>query len=942
MFILFAILCTQLVLNGGHEMPFVAFFLPNQLEQEISFKLSAEILNKDTDLAGMEIIPKIEHMVGFDSFNMSKSVCRLMGEGIAGLIGPQSLETASILHAISNKFHLPLIQTHWDIISGPETFSEATVNIYPDPDLIAKGLIAIVEDMDWGSYTIIYEKEEALIRLQGILKAHNKGLTAEGHVPFTAWQLEGDDYRPILKEIEQSTETHIILDCSTDKIIDILEQAKQVNMMGDYHSYVLTALDAHTIDFGDFKAGKTNITTLRLVDPGRAKVQNAVQDLKYYDKMGFFSKLSPDNVPTEVALLYDSLSLLAYALKQLRDEIKNGMTGDNNEDVENLRRNNDKDEDEDEEGELGIVEDGGDDETLIDFTDAIDCKSDNFKKYGKRLGEIIKNTEMEGMTGKIKFDEKGRRIFATVDITELTKSRQIGSWNPEDGISYTRTKSQMESDMFQSLSNKTFIVVSRLGEPYLRIANDSLEGNDRFEGYSKDLIAEIANELNFKFQFVLTPDREYGSFNKETKQWNGLIRELRERRADLAICDLTITYERRSAVDFTMPFMTLGISILFSKPTKQPPNLFSFLSPLSLDVWIYMATSFLGVSLLLYFLARISPLEWKNPHPCQSEPDEYENDLSMQNVIWHNCGSLMQQGSDIAPQAISTRTVAGMWWFFVLIMISSYTANLAAFLTMERMDEQIKSVEDLAKQSKIKYGVLNGGSSMNFFKNSNDTLYQKMWSVMDSTRPSVFTKSNDEGVERVLKGKRAYAFFMESTSIEYQMEKHCELTQVGRLLDSKGYGIAMPFNSPYRTAISGAVLKMQESGKLLQLKTKWWQHGKAECETEEGGGDSAELGIDNVGGVFLVLIVGCAVAFFVAILEFLWNIRKVAVQEKISLKHAFMAEFKFAINCSESTKPVRHTAEDDDSKDDDDEEKSLKPRKVSYITDDYNEEEDKD
>lgn len=57
-----------------------------------------------------------------------------------------------------------------------------------------------------------------------------------------------------------------------------------------------------------------------------------------------------------------------------------------------------------------------------------------------------------------------------------------------------------------------------------------------------------------------------------------------------------------------------------------------------------------------------------------------------------------------------------MWWFFVLIMISSYTANLAAFLTMERMDATISSVEDLAMQNKIKYGVLTGGSTGNFFK----------------------------------------------------------------------------------------------------------------------------------------------------------------------------------------------------------------------------------
>lgn len=67
-------------------------------------------------------------------------------------------------------------------------------------------------------------------------------------------------------------------------------------------------------------------------------------------------------------------------------------------------------------------------------------------------------------------------------------------------------------------------------------------------------------------------------------------------------------------------------------------------------------------------------------------------------------------------RAVSTRIVAGMWWFFTLIMISSYTANLAAFLTVERMDSPIESAEDLAKQTKIKYGALRGGSTAAFFR----------------------------------------------------------------------------------------------------------------------------------------------------------------------------------------------------------------------------------
>jgi glutamate receptor, ionotropic, invertebrate len=61
-----------------------------------------------------------------------------------------------------------------------------------------------------------------------------------------------------------------------------------------------------------------------------------------------------------------------------------------------------------------------------------------------------------------------------------------------------------------------------------------------------------------------------------------------------------------------------------------------------------------------------------------------------------------------------------------------------------------------------------------------------MWSTMEASRPSVFTTSNREGVERVTKEKGNYAYLMESTSIEYTIERICELTQVGGLLDSKG------------------------------------------------------------------------------------------------------------------------------------------------------------
>jgi hypothetical protein len=65
---------------------------------------------------------------------------------------------------------------------------------------------------------------------------------------------------------------------------------------------------------------------------------------------------------------------------------------------------------------------------------------------------------------------------------------------------------------------------------------------------------------------------------------------------------------------------------------------------------------------------------------------------------------------------MSTRVIGGIWAFFTLIIISSYTANLAAFLTVEVSTFPFENVEGLAAQKKIKYGCVKNGATHKFFK----------------------------------------------------------------------------------------------------------------------------------------------------------------------------------------------------------------------------------
>ena len=68
------------------------------------------------------------------------------------------------------------------------------------------------------------------------------------------------------------------------------------------------------------------------------------------------------------------------------------------------------------------------------------------------------------------------------------------------------------------------------------------------------------------------------------------------------------------------------------------------------------------------------------------------------------------------PSSLSGRLVGACWWFFCLILVSSYTANLAAFLTVERLVTPINTVDDLASQSEVEYGTLEAGATTDFFK----------------------------------------------------------------------------------------------------------------------------------------------------------------------------------------------------------------------------------
>lgn len=138
------------------------------------------------------------------------------------------------------------------------------------------------------------------------------------------------------------------------------------------------------------------------------------------------------------------------------------------------------------------------------------------------------------------------------------------------------------------------------------------------------------------------------------------------------------------------------------------------------------------------------------------------------------------------------RTFNAMWWVFAIIIANSYTANLAAFLTNDQRQGSVTSLADLTEQTEVKFGTIKGGSTHNFFAESNDTIYRLAQNSMDSADPSAYTQDNERGVARVKRSGGKYMFLMETTSLEYNINNDCDLRAVGDKFAEKHYAIAVP------------------------------------------------------------------------------------------------------------------------------------------------------
>lgn len=155
-----------------------------------------------------------------------------MESGAVAIVGPKSIYNSDIVASLCNELNIPHIVSYHrtrEIKKNP--YHKYTRNIFPDSTLLSKSLVDVVKNYGWRRFAIIYDSDESLIRLNGVLQMFPFGFRSVNIYKFPK---NKDDIKIILKEISKNFVNRVIIDCNLENIAEIFKKGAEVNVMTDY------------------------------------------------------------------------------------------------------------------------------------------------------------------------------------------------------------------------------------------------------------------------------------------------------------------------------------------------------------------------------------------------------------------------------------------------------------------------------------------------------------------------------------------------------------------------------------------------------------------------------------------------------------------------------------------------------------------------------------
>ena len=829
------------------------FFDESNPAERSAFNLGIDYVNNDTLLLPDTIlVPVLSHTNWTDAFANIDAVYGQIHNGVSAIVGPMTSSTIKATQPLCAGFHIPQIAPYATDPSfdfSPDSYSYL-VRMSPSDTVENCALADLVSYFNWTRIAVLASRDDYGLNGLVVFKdiASHKGWTL---VAVESFQVHEDisllNATKQLFHIRSRGARIVVLNAVGSHVRVILRQASDLGMIDGWVWLVTNG--AFAFD-GLYVIGGTVPEYLQGIVGIRHSFGLGMEHKKFvnmWESSGYKKAILDKDVA--VGHTFDAVMVIARAIHNMSLDGKN----------------------------LTVT-------TGLTLSAHRSNPSMSHSLFGETLLDYISKVNTSGvMDSHVAFDANRHPVGGSFDIVNLRSSgfNKVGKWDLVNGlvmeknkeILWSSGKTTVPGDTTLSIVNQTLSIVTIEERPFVTKTILNHRGKYILTGYCIDLIEKLKEKFKFSYEIYLVPDGSFGSQDSFTKEWNGMVKEILQGKAHLAVASFTISSERQKVIDFTQPFIDLGLTVLI-KPERDEGDFFIFLRPFKGELWLVTGVTAILIGGLLWFFSTFSPFGFYGRclqiahHKVPREHLKRKHTLSLANSIWSSTAYIGQSADSLHPISFSGRITVFVWWFTIVILVSTYTANLAAFLTTKGFSSPISSIEDLAGQNAIPYGTVTNSQPMSFFENSVVPSFVSMWQYMKYHHTLV--ENSKEGIEKVKNSN--YAFIWDSIVLEYTTHTaECgTLTTTGSLFGKIGYGIGLSKNSPYSHQLSQAILELRQGGFMDQLEQKWLHfHGSRCSEQHIEIGVDRQLGLADVAGAFIIICCGVGISFIVLIIEWL-------------------------------------------------------------------------
>lgn len=355
-------------------------------------------------------------------------------------------------------------------------------------------------------------------------------------------------------------------------------------------------------------------------------------------------------------------------------------------------------------------------------------------------------------------------------------------------------------------------------------------------GYSIDIFEAAMNQLH------RPPGYEFYAFNGS---YNHLVGNVSSGVYDAAVGDVTITPERATDTDFTMPYTQSGVFMLVLSENEPETVKWTFVKPLSTALWFTTVGFFFYTGFVVWMIERSRNQEYQGSNLRQFSTASY---FAFSTLTFSHAQTIRSPLSKV---------VVVVWCFVVLIVVQSYTASLSAMLTAKRLQPSVTDLHQLQLRGDFvghQDGSFVGSILINDYNFNKTKLrsYKRKEDYADALRNAEVSAIVDE------------IPFLTSFLSDPKNER--DFMMVNRIYRTPGFGFVFCLGSPLVHDLSTAILNITGGEEGSKIQTKWLGADPLSAAGDRSSDpNSRSISLQSVAGLFIITAVISTLMLLVSI-----------------------------------------------------------------------------